>query len=420
MLSEREVVKGEGLDLVVLTPWFPNRPDGFPARYIADSSLALSGLGHPVRVAVFRGWVPSVLSGFAGHEHRGEIDAAAFEGIECIAASRYLHLPRGLLRPLTMWASEIAIRRKLHQLVANRRPDLVLVHTEMLAAAAVPLAHALKLPVFVLLHGQNTNAGYLDWIRRSERFRTAMASVDRLLIVGEPLRDYAVELAGRSDHIEVVWNGVSAPTESRATPVPDTEPVHLITVANLQEGKGIDLLLEGLYQLQRQGLGEWDLQIVGGGPLAGALKDQVASLGLSDRVRFLGNRTNSEVFAALSQCDAFILPSYREAFGIVYAEAMAMGLLTIGVRGQGPDQFIEDGQTGFLLEPRSSEAVADRLRWIMDSDRAVWRSIAARGKDFARQHLTWGAHAARLTELASKLLSDRTVSLDAGAGRARL
>ncbi len=55
------------------------------------------------------------------------------------------------------------------------------------------------------------------------------------------------------------------------------------------------------------------------------------------------------VYAHLSQADVFVTNLlYREAFGVVYAEAMSCGLLTIGIKGQGAEEIIEHEKTGLL------------------------------------------------------------------------
>lgn len=391
-------------NILVLTPWFPNVPDGWPARFISDSSQALAEENHNVNVAVFRGWVPPGLSALSGKEHRGKIQVEEFDSIDEISLSLYLHLPRGILRRLTMWSLDMAVKRELKKQLEKNVPDLLLVHTEMLAPAVVAFISQLDIPVFVVLHGQNTNTKYLESGCQAERFRSSLGAVDRLLIVGEPLREYAAKLSGRSDHIDVVWNGVDAPLNVLGER--SDNDVKLVTVANLQEGKGVDLLIAGLAELYQQGHREWNLEIIGSGPQENELKNQVHALGLQSVISFLGNKTNKEVFLELSGKDIFILPSYREAFGIVYAEAMSMGLLTIGVKGQGPEQFILDGKTGFLLEPCSISSIVDRLRWVFESERSSWLKIAEKGELMAREELTWEAHATRITELAESVVSD--------------
>lgn len=395
------------IDVLILTPWFPNQPDGWPARYISDSAMALAEMGHRVRIGVVRGFVPYGMSRLAQAEHRGHVDVAAFQGIEDIREARYFALPKGLMQQAKNRSIDRTVRTLLDEFVAERRPDIVLVHTETIAPSAVEAAHAHGLPVTVTLHGENTNPAYLAPSGQQDRFRRGLSEADRLLVVGDPLIPYAAALSGRDDHIEVVWNGVIPPDQQRCAPEPDIDPVELVTVANLQEGKGVDLLLQALVQLTAEGVRDWRLRIVGDGPMAQGLQEFSETKGLCGQVAFLGTLSNAEVFKVLADGDIFVLPSYREAFGVAYLEAMASGLLTIGVTGQGPEQFIQHGKTGFLIAPQSVDVVASSLRQVLTSDRNKWRKIAAQGAKFVRAEMTWTSHARRLTSVAEGILNTK-------------
>lgn len=382
--------------IAVVTPWFPNTRAGWPARYVSDSAIALSRAGGQLSVSVVRGWLPSALERFGPLEHRGDIDRDQFPEIHRLSTKHYLWGPGEELRRFTNVTLDRAIAEALDEAIEAQGADLIHAHTEGFAPAALKIARRRGLPLVVTLHGENTNRRYLEAPRQAERFRAALADADRIVIVGEPLRAFAERLAGRGDHIVTVWNGVDAPFERRHAPTPDVEPVELICTANLQEGKGVDLLLDALVWLgtsEDPALTNWRLTIIGDGPMRTALREHVEAAGMSSRINFAGVMSNSKVFERLLQADIFILPSYREAFGVAYVEAMASGLLTIGVEGQGPSQFIEHGRTGLLLKPNDVYSIEATLRDVLSDPKRRWRSIADAGADFARSVCTWDAHA---------------------------
>ena len=114
------------------------------------------------------------------------------------------------------------------------------------------------------------------------------------------------------------------------------KPARLISVGNLQAGKGIDLVLRALADLNAAGHRDWTYRIIGDGPLRSELESLAASLGLTRQVVFSGSVQHQDVEAALREADIFVLPSWREAFGIAYLEAMACGLLTMESRVRAP------------------------------------------------------------------------------------
>ncbi len=393
------IISGASLDILMLTPWFPNRPDGWPSRFVADSARALARQGHRVRVGVLRGMTPAGTARFASPEHRGEIEVAQLPEIEEIRLARYPTLPGGLMRKLTNRTLDRALTALAGEMIAARRPDVILVQTETLAPAAHALAARMGLPVVGVLHGENSNWRYLWTDGQAERFRDALSGLDRLVVVGEPLRRFATDLSGRADHIEVVWNGVDPAPDRPPLQLPDEAPLRLVSVANLHPAKGVNLLIAALGRLAREEEVPWHLTIIGDGPERATLAAQIARQGLADRITLTGQKPHEDVLATLGQSDIFALPSWREAFGIVYLEAMAAGALCIGVEGQGPAQFLRNGETGFLVAPRSVGALVETLRPLLTGPRAEWRAIARAGTRFARDHASWDAHARALSEV---------------------
>ena len=152
--------------------------------------------------------------------------------------------------------------------------------------------------------------------------------------------------------------------------------------------------------------------MVGDGPEKGRLEARARELGLAGRVVFLGWRPHDEVLGLMARADAFVLPSAPEGFGLVYAEAMAQGTPVIACRGEGPDDFVEDGVSGLLVPPGDADAVARAIARLLD-DRATAARLAEAGRA-AVAALTWRRNAERQLEIYERVLADRPAA-DSGA-----
>lgn len=96
-----------------------------------------------------------------------------------------------------------------------------------------------------------------------------------------------------------------------------------------------------------------------------SLRKGIEEEGFSEKVRLLGYRT--EVIKALKVSNLFVLPAYNESFGIVYIEAMAMGLPVIGCNSGGVPDIIKKG-TGFLCESRDEESLYSTIKKALVED----------------------------------------------------
>lgn len=108
------------------------------------------------------------------------------------------------------------------------------------------------------------------------------------------------------------------------------------------------------------------LSIVGEGPLKKELTDLASSLGKQDAIQFHGQQDRGHIVKALSNADCFVLPSKAETFGVVYAEAMAVGLPVIATKCGGPDGFVTS-DVGILVDQNDSVALSDAMMAMMTS-----------------------------------------------------
>lgn len=134
-------------------------------------------------------------------------------------------------------------------------------------------------------------------------------------------------------------------------------------LATLRDWKGHDYLLEALTQLRGR-FPDWRLLIIGDGPRRGHLEREVARLGLSEIVRFVGNQ--DDVPEWLSALDLFVLPSYGDE-GVPQAimQAMACGLAVVSTPIGAIAEAVVDGTTGVLVPPRDAAGLAAGLARLM-------------------------------------------------------
>ena len=170
------------------------------------------------------------------------------------------------------------------------------------------------------------------------------------------------------------------------------EAVALAVVAQLTPWKGQDDAIRALAELRASGR-DATLLLAGSAKFAGAgtqfdnrayerqLHELAAELGVADRVRFLGER--GDVPEVLAATDLLLLPSWREAFGRIAIEAMAMGVPVAATETGGPAEIVRPGTDGLLLPPRQPEAWARALEALVD-DGAERERMGRAGRERAR------------------------------------
>lgn len=309
-------------------------------------------------------------------------------------------LPRRILFDRSGDLYHTGLRRRLPAL-RTTAPDLLHAHQAMPdGAAALRLATDLGVPLVITVHGADVYQHLRAGGRTAARTRDVLAHAAAVVAVSSRIAASLQELVPE-ERLFINLNGVVG----SLAPVPPSQVLPgrrlLLTVGYLIERKGHAVVLEALGRLRREGLDPvW--AIVGDGPLRERLERRAVDLGLADSVRFLGRLPHDQVLALMARADLFVLPSWDEAFGLVYAEAMAQRTPVVGCIGQGLEDFVADGQSGYLVPPRDAAALAAAVsRTLVDEEER--RRVGEAGRA-AAAGLTWQRNAARQVEIYKKAL----------------
>lgn len=143
------------------------------------------------------------------------------------------------------------------------------------------------------------------------------------------------------------------------------QKVRILCVGRLTYYKGHEILLQAMAQVT-----DAQLLIVGQGELQSRLKKQIDKQQINHVVKLLGHCTPTKLTALLASCDCFCLPSLErtEAFGVALLEAMryAKPVIASAIPGSGVTWVVQDHQTGLLVPPRDSNALAAALQYLID------------------------------------------------------
>jgi glycosyltransferase involved in cell wall biosynthesis len=290
---------------------------------------------------------------------------------------------------------DLAGMGRLRRRLARAQPDLL--HAYLEASSTFGVACALSLSATApLVIVQLVNDLYARplWARLAGRLLAGRVAAYVAVSPGvsrSAMRAYH----GRARHVAVIPPGIDLQRFNR-TQV-DAAAIAgfrrgasrvVGTVGRLADQKSLHVLLEATPRLLAEDPGTRVL-IVGDGPLRPVLERQARRLGVDGAVVFAGYQT--DVVPAYAAMDVFVLPSRYEGFGIVFLEAMALGVPVVGTRVIGSEDAVVDGVTGLLVPHGDAPALAAAvLRLFSDGAlREAIRTQAARkvAQDHSRESM---------------------------------
>lgn len=281
----------------------------------------------------------------------------------------------------TMGSADV---RWLTEILERRKAEIVHLHTFASQVLGTRAAHEVGARVVRTEHSTRVYDDPSCW----PFSRWSLRRADAVVCISNHVRRVALArarfLAETPERVSVVYNGVDthrfAPrprsgdrTASEATQ-DDRSPIRFVALGRLDPRKGLDLALEALAKVPRA-----ELEIVGEGEARASLEELARRLRVRDRVRFTGHMT--DVRDGIARADVVLSSAREEGLGIALLEAMSMARPIVAVPVGGIVEIVREGETGWLADVRTADALARVMQTAIDlPDERARRGTCARAR----------------------------------------
>lgn len=355
------------MNIFVVPSWYPSEVNPLSGIFIKEQLEAIADLAPDLRIILSlwghddslfslrqpKSWTRLLRWRFRGRES----EFSQCNGVEQICSKRFTwsdRLPFGGHRQL------IRVNRRNFQLAQDRWGPVDLIHAHVSYPAgyiALVLAQQYGVPYVLTEHmGPFPFLSLMRTGRPIDEIEHAFAGAAISMAVSPALAE-SVASFGYSKPI-VVPNMVDERHFSPGRPRKDK--MVFFTLCAVSEKKGIGHLLEAI-ALWNPPAEKFEFVIGGDGPQRAQYEAQASSLGLADRVRWLGAISREQAPELFRQCHVFVMPSWHESFGIVYVEAMACGKPVIATRCGGPESIVHE-RNGLLVDVGDVSGLANAMR----------------------------------------------------------
>ena len=352
----------EKLKIVIACDTFPPDING-AARFAERLAAGLSKHGHEVHVLA------------SSADAKSHTVVEHYENASVVVHRMKSH--RVLQHKTLRYVSPFGLRRHIEQILREVQPIALHIQSHLLVGRfAVRAARKTGVKLIATNHIMPENlikySFVPSWLQKPV-MKLAWKDAGRILrkmdAVTTPTRRAAdlLEDAAGVTGVLAISCGIDAARFANQVPTSNSNPVFLF-LGRLDDEKRIHVLLRAVASLTE--FPQVRVELVGDGGERENLERLARELGISDRVAFLGHVSDQDLPAAYERCTAFVMPSIAELQSIATMEAMASGRPVIGADAMALPHLIHDGDNGYLFPPDDVDALADRLRRILNADQA--------------------------------------------------
>jgi phosphatidyl-myo-inositol dimannoside synthase len=402
------------LRIICPTYWYPQHATDTQATYVHDINRHLVLRGHSVTVVTPGGAALPATDTFDGVEVlRFPMELPVDLTYGRVAQSR-VNLLAKFARVAVMAQYLEAQYRATINAARERGADVLHAHWAIpTGPAAVQAARKLDLPSVITMHGGdvyvNPEQGYdfpTRWYVRPP-LRWTLRHAGALTAITEDCRQHALRAGAPAEKVHLVFNGTDlrrfSPAPGGKTVDPRFGPQMVFACRQLFPRKGIRFLIEAAAQLAPR-FPALRVVVAGDGFERPELIKLAESLGIADRVTFLGWVPNSELPPYYRAAAISVIPSLEEGFGIPAAEAMGCETPVVASDAGGLPEVVEHGVTGLIVPRGDSTALAAAMGRLL-GDPALRAEMGRAGRERSLRLFDWDRTAEQLEHIYAQVMA---------------
>lgn len=385
------------MDVLIIPSWYPTIDNKLNGIFFKEQAEALyrEGGGEKYKVTIIYIEIYS-LKQFFKLKGKTKLDRKIENGLEVYRYKTFNWLPKMNALPIVYY---IALR-KIYKIAFRKtsKPDIVHIHSCLWAGfGGVKLAQSKKIPVLITEHA-SMYARNLIKKREEIYIKYALNNADLVISVSKSLKDEIGKYIKNKSRSIVIPNMINTNFFNMEDKSLKNSKFTFFSLGFLDYNKGFDIVIKAFSKLCLDE--EVQLVIGGSGREKDNLTNLVKKLGIEDKVCFLGNLDRNEVLENMRRCDAFVLGSRYETFGIVIIEALACGKPVIATKSGGPADIINE-KNGYLVDINDIESMYSSMKKIIENKEQFASNII---RDDCIKRFSEEAVVEKLTKVYDKLV----------------
>ncbi|MCF8305679.1 MAG: glycosyltransferase [Ignavibacteriales bacterium] len=384
------------MKVLILSSMYPNSKIYMSGVFVHEQVKELKKAGIEVFVIAPVPFVPPFAHRFSDRYRKIKMipEKEIIEGVE-IYHSRYLAIPGGIFKQYWGILYAIYVERLIRKHKLEGKFDIIHAHgSSPDDVGAKIISEKTGIPYILTVHGDSVYKLILSK-RKFSGSKKAIESASAVIGVSSVVVERIRRFTSRTKNIFCVHNGFSE-IDSRSLRQKSNKKLNILFAATLIERKGLRYLIEAV-KLLKEKRQDFSVTVAGGGDLLDSMRNLAIDNKVSEFFEFKGTVAHNDMLELMSLCDIFVLPSWDEAFGVVYLEAMSFRKPVIGTSGEGIADVIRHGVNGLLVEPKNSDDLAEKIELLI-SDENLRNDLGKKGY-LSIKEMTWSRNASLTTAI---------------------
>lgn len=243
--------------------------------------------------------------------------------------------------------------------------------------------------VVTVFHGADMSRAIRN--KGEKLYRGLFRKGDLFLPVSQRWKDELIRLGCEREKIVVHRMGIDTRKFAFSPRVKTGQGrLTILSVARLVEKKGIEYGIRTVAKLTTK-YPELEYRIIGDGPLSSSLERLIDTLNVREQVKLLGWMPQEQIKEAMTAADILLAPSVtaqdgdQEGIPVSLMEALALGMPVLTTRHSGIPELVQDGKSGFLLEERDIDSLAERMSYLCDHPE-IWHEMGEAGRSYVEEN----------------------------------